>query len=154
MLSWCGDEDVVGQGDKVLIYLLASMFLPTFDIRFSLHSDRAEGKSSPYLQTAAHRAAPLRYQYRRCDHQPLVCIETSHLGWRLPTMVSRKKAIGSISITSKEDCNLQTAQWPLPQPWVGLNATHPPREMICELRTGELPRRKTSPGLGLKLVWW
>jgi hypothetical protein len=41
VLSWCGDEDVVGQGDKVLIYLLASMFLPTFDIRFSLHSDRA-----------------------------------------------------------------------------------------------------------------
>ena len=55
-----------------------------------------------------------------------------------------------------EQRRLQPADSPvaLPPPRVGLNATLTLREMICELRTGELPRRKTSPGLGLKLVWW
>lgn len=66
----------VEQGDKVLIYLLPAMFLLTCDIRFSLHSDRAEGKSNPYLQTAVPRAAPPRYQHPRCDQQTLVCIQT------------------------------------------------------------------------------
>ena len=76
VLDWYGKGDIVEQGDKVLIYLLATMFLLFCDIRFSLHSDRAEGKSNPYLQTAVPRETPPRYQHPRCDQQTLVCIQT------------------------------------------------------------------------------
>jgi hypothetical protein len=46
----CGKVSIVEKDDKVLIYLLGAMFLLTFDIRFSLHSDRAEGKSNPCIR--------------------------------------------------------------------------------------------------------
>jgi hypothetical protein len=61
------------------IYLPRCFLRKTTEIRFSLHSDRAEGKSNPCLQTAAYRATPPRYQSRRYDRRGVVCIETSHL---------------------------------------------------------------------------